>query len=95
MIWTVPTAQKLTSTIHAVPTWLGYGLRTMSARWHLPSLRFEIRKLRPSNFQSTLGVPLRPSDVSIEEDMVDLEHAMVRRVRHSQIIVLPGRDGRI
>ena len=95
MILMVPIAPKLTSTIHAVPTGLGNCLRTMSTRWHLPSLGFEIRKRRPSSFQSALGVLLHSPDVSIEDDTVDLEHAMVRRVRRDQITVLPRRDGRI
>jgi len=86
---------KLTSTFHTVPTRLGYGLLAMSARWHRPPLRFEIRKRRPSSLQSVLGVLLHPSDVSIEEDTVDLEHAMVRRMWRSHIPVLPERDGRI
>lgn len=84
---------KLTGAIYAVPTRLGYILLAMDALWHRLLLRHEIRKYHPSGLQSLLGVLLRSPGVSIEEDAVNLEHAMVRIVRSGQTLPLLQRDG--
>jgi len=81
-------ALKLTGAIHTVPAGLGYGLLAMNALWHRLLLRFEIRQHPPSNLQSILCVLFRSSGVSIEQDTVDLEHAVVWCVWGGQILPL-------
>jgi len=66
----------------------------MGALWRRCLLGFEIRKRLPSGLQSLFGVPLRSSDVPVEEDTVDLEHAVVWLVWSRQILPLLQRDGR-
>jgi hypothetical protein len=92
--WGDAHALILTGTVHTVPTGLGYSLLTISTLWHRFLLSCEIRKRFPSSIQSVLGVLLRSSGVSAEEDTVDLEHAMVWRVWRRQILPLLKRDGR-
>jgi len=63
------------------------------ALWRRFLLCFEIRKRLPGSLQSVLGVLLRSSRVSIKDDTVDLEHAVVRLVGGSQILPLLQGDG--
>ena len=65
----------------------------MTTLWHRFLLRLEIRKRLPSGLQCILSVPLRSCRVSVEENTVDLEHAMVRRVWTFQILPLLERGG--
>lgn len=55
----------------------------MTAPRHRLPPRFKIRKGFPQSF---LGGSLRSSGVPIEEETVDLEHAVVQTVWHSQIL---------
>lgn len=66
----------------------------MHALWHRLLLRLEIRKRPSSSPQSLLGILLRSSGISAEQHTVDLEHAMVRLVRNSQIFPPLYQGGR-
>ena len=67
----------------------------MCARWHRLPLRFEVRKGIPGGLQSVFSLLLRRPGVSAEEDMVDFEHTVIRRVWSGQILPLLECDGRI